>query len=80
MNEPFGAKAHESGSLPTEVTLPMVRRLNAEQDRYLNTARIATALERLNETLGEKPPVFADDTRTLYQHLRAWLRHLTHES
>ena len=42
---------HSADSLPGEVARPMLRRLNAEQDRHINLARIADSLERLNETL-----------------------------
>ena len=43
--------SHSADSLPGEVARPMLRRLNAEQDRHINLARIADSLERLNETL-----------------------------
>lgn len=66
---------HNADSLPGEVARPMVRRLNAEQDRHINTARIATALERLVDVLDKDAPViYQDYKRTLWQRLRTWFR------
>jgi hypothetical protein len=74
--EPFGAKPFDADNLPSEVARPMLRRLNAEQDRYVNLARQTKALERIADALEDEDytPVPEAPVPTLRALLRHWYR------
>lgn len=65
---------HNADSLPDEVARPMVRRLSAEQDRYINAANMAKAVERIADLLDTgPPPVQEAPTPTLRALVRHWI-------
>ena len=62
------ARSYAKDSLPEEVTLPLVRRAEAEQNRHMNLARIAVALESIASELVE-----IKRTRQHAEHRAAWV-------
>lgn len=72
----MSAESYDAESMPADVTRRMFRRTNAEQDRYMNLAKLADATDKL-ACLAEKvveqnkvyvPPAPAPTLRALLRH------------